>query len=31
VWGKSAAVAGLFRDGRKITMGGLSDAGIAAG
>jgi len=24
-------VAGLFRDGRKITMGGLSDAGIAAG
>jgi len=24
-------LAGLFRDGRKITMGGLSDAGIAAG
>ena len=27
----SPAVAGLFRDGRKVTMGGLPDAGAAVG
>lgn len=30
MWGKGGASARLFRDGRKITMGGLPDAGMKA-